>query len=249
MKPLSALSFVALGLVASGCVVSATATDGPPLTGAAQSGSLGLAKFQYACDSSTLVCAQDGNAAAFPSYIATGARFKLTGRYDGESPATALVLSPIARELVSTDPDGTLVALQAGWGGVELKKRGAGETVDFAMFRIATPSKMVFFSTYGSSTTSPVTGAQSWKMSELGSRLTVSQRTLVQAIFRSSGGESLAGEVPVDFKVADPSIVDVSSLARGRVELTPRKKGTTEISAEGGGIKATLAIEVTGGAS
>ncbi len=240
MKPRSLCTYfsIAVGAVAlAGCTIAAT-TDGPPLSGARQSGSLGLATFQYPCDSSTLVCAQDGNAATFPTVVATGARFKLKAQSSQEPSSYALELSPIAKEQISTDPDGTLVALKPGWGGIELKKRGADETIDFAMLRIATPVKIGLF-------TQATKSAQSWQMTEIGTQLQVTGRTIVQAVLRDAEGEALAGEIPIDWKAADPSLVDVSVLARGRIEIVPNTKGTTELVAEGAGLKTTLKIQIT----
>jgi hypothetical protein len=236
---LGAAAAIAAAPLVVACV--ATTVDGQPIVGQKQKGQLGLAEFQYPCDSSTLVCALDGNAASYPTTIATGARFKLRARYTGGAgslPSSALTLEPIAREQISTDPDGSFVALRAGYGGIVLREPAGGDIVDYTLFSIAKPAKMELFK----QSSAP---GQTWNMEAVASQVQVSGHVTLQAVFRSDLGESLGGEIPIDWKPSNPDAVELKSLARGRVDVIAHQKGTIELVGEGAGLSARVTLNLT----
>jgi hypothetical protein len=226
------LSFFAL----AGC------TGNPPEGSTAyKEGKLGNGSFLFKCDDS-VACDRwsTDDAKDFPTQIALGSNFHLRFVADGQEGTTlningrrydGITLAPVG-PYVSSGPEG-FAAVQAGYGTVYARDSN-GAVIDYVTLKIVKPDELVVYQAeYKGVDPTPVTTIE----------MTVGQRQSFRTFGRYNH-EAVAGSIRVQWKSADPDVVEVESYTRGVVTILPKKRGNTKLTAVGQALTKEIDVDV-----
>lgn len=236
-----ALAFaLALAAATSGC-----ASKNPPSGSTAyKSGTLGNGDFLFACDDGAACLPYSGDAKRFPELIATGSTFDVRfvandeqGSYNKHDGITTDGVTPNTRR----GPQG-LTALHPGLGTI-IAYDNAGNVVDYTTITIVQPKSLaVYDSNY-----TIAAGKEPPRVETIDMRVDAMKgyRVLAEAnASDSSGGQALAGSIPVSWTSSNPKVVKVDSYSAGVANLVAVGEGTAVVTVDGAGIKRDIAVMV-----
>jgi hypothetical protein len=207
---------------------------GPTVTG-----ELGNGTFAYPCDTSTLSCDADNHATPFPTAVASGAKFKIDFQRPDNKANIESVL-PISKQIIDVAPDGYFTANRAGWGGFMAKNPG-GQLVDFSEVRIVKAGSVWLNAHSDDPLVTDQNDFQTLTITTGG----ISQATYnISANLHSSTKELLAGEVDFEWKVTDPTVVEITNPSGHKATITGKKAGTTTLTVSGAGVTKTVSVQV-----
>lgn len=240
------LSSVTLALaLAFAAATSGCSSDNPPPGSVAyKSGTLGNGGFLFACDDGAACLPYSGDAAHFPTRVATGSTFDVRfvanadqGNDNQHQGITVQGVTPY----IDRGGDG-LAAVKPGRGTI-IAYDAAGNVVDYTTIAIVQPKTLAVYdanSTIGAEKEPP--RVESIDVNVGGRK---SYRVLAEVDATStSGGWAVAGSMTVEWTSSNPDVIRVDSYNAGVVNLVANKVGTATLTIHSAAISRDIAVKV-----